>query len=339
VLLVAGSSLGEQTTHAWSERLRPSQTLIHIDVEPTEIGKNYEAAVGILGDAKTALAEVLLEVEYALQRRGEPDLRRRRAVIERFKKLHPRHVHESGGRDPSAPLHPRRLIAELQESMPEETILFVDIGNVMAWAIHFLEVNRPGMFQINLGLASMGHAVAGAIGGKLAAPDRPVVALVGDAAFAMNGMEVHTAVENQVPVIWVVMNNGGHGMVMHGERLQFGGKFQTGKFRRPLDIAKIASGMGARAAVIDRPGQFGSAFAQALESCEPTVLDVRVDPQAMPPMAMRIETLDRFFAGKRERSSNGHESNGHAVPPLGSREAGERSLNLQLDKLLGGSGS
>lgn len=347
VLLVVGSSLGEQSTHAWSEKLRPADTLIHIDVDPTEVGKNYEAAVGIVGDAQTALAEITLEVEYAIRRMGEPQLPRRRVLIEQFKKLYPRRVDEAGFDDTSTPLKPQRLMRELQEALTDDSILFVDIGNVMAWAIHFLELNRPGMFQINLGLASMGHAVAGAIGGKLAAPDRPVVALVGDGAFAMNGMEVHTAVENQVPVIWVVMNNGGHGMVMHGERLQFGGKFQTGKFRRPLNIAQLAAGMGARTAVVDRPGQFGVAYTEALDSREPTVLDVRVDPEAMPPMAMRIETLDKFFAGKGKPSTNGHGTNGSAKSPLhkpqivtnGRNAHTNGALNLQLDMLLGSNGS
>jgi acetolactate synthase I/II/III large subunit len=298
VLLVVGSSLGEQTTHAWNPKLRPSATLIHIDIDATEIGKNYPAEVGIVADAQTALVEIMLESQYAARRLGDADLDRRRAVVERFKDATPRCVHEGGSQDTSMPLKPQRVIHELQEAMPPDALLFVDIGNVMAWAIHYLQVTEPGMFQINLGLASMGHAVAASIGAKLAVPGRPVIALVGDAAFAMNGMEVHTAVENEVPVIWVVMNNGGHGMVMHGERLQFGGKFETGRFRRPLNIAQIAAGLGARTAVIDRPGHFGRALAEALKAGEPTVLDVRVDAQSMPPMAMRIETLDRFFAGR-----------------------------------------
>jgi acetolactate synthase I/II/III large subunit len=331
VLLAVGTGLGELATHCWSEQLRPSDTLIQIDVDPTQIGRNYPVQVGIAGDAHTALSEILLEVNYAVRRQGEPDLAARRAAIDRFKASHARYVNVEGFEDTSMPLKPQRLMRELQEVLTDEAILFVDIGNVMAWAIHFLEVNHPGMFQINLGLASMGHAVAAAIGGKLAAPDRPVVALVGDAAFAMNGMEVHTAVENQVPVIWVVMNNGGHGMVMHGERLQFKGKFQTGKFRRPLNIAQLASGMGAQTAIIDRPGQFGQAFADALASREPTVLDVRIDPNAMPPLAMRIETLDRFFAG------NEHAANGQPKVPVIEVTHGVngRVADPQLDRFLG----
>src|SRR5262249_24076204 len=108
----------------------------------------------------------------------------------------------------------------------DDALLFIDIGNAMTWAGHYFEVRQPNTYFVSLGLASMGSAVAGSIGGKLAAPDKPVIALVGDSAFAMNGMEVHTAVEHDVPVIWIVLNNSGHGMIFHGERLLLG---------RPLD--------------------------------------------------------------------------------------------------------
>ena len=141
-------------------------------------------------------------------------------------------------------------------------------------------------------------AVAGAIGGKVAAKDRPVVALVGDGAFAMNGMEVHTAVENDIPVVWLVMNNGGHGMVHVGETLQFKGKFNTAQFNQRLDVAKIADAVGALSFVVDRAGDTEKALRQALASGRPCVIDVRTDPEAMPPTGIRLATLERFFQGR-----------------------------------------
>jgi acetolactate synthase-1/2/3 large subunit len=143
----------------------------------------------------------------------------------------------------------------------------------------------------------MGHGVAACIGGKMAAPDRPVVALVGDAAFAMNGMEVHTAVENDVPVIWVVMNNGGHGMVHAGEMLQFKGRFSTSLFKHPLNVAQIAEAVGAPSFRVERPGETERALALALASRRPSVLDVRIDPDILPPTGMRLATLEKFFSG------------------------------------------
>lgn len=303
VLMVVGSSLGEEATHCWDARLQPSETMIHLDIDPTEIGKNYHVDVGMVGDARAALTEMRFEVERQLQCMSDddgPDLDQRGCMVDQFKRVHPRFVETAGFEDTSAPLKPQRLIRELERALPDDALLFVDIGNVMTWALHYFQVRRPGMFHINLGLASMGHAVASSIGAKLGAPERPVVALVGDAAFAMNGMEVHAAVEADVPVVWIVMNNGGHGMVCHGERLQFKGKFQTGKFRTPLHIAKLAEGMGARAQRVEDPADFAGALRQALAAGEPVVLDVLTDPETMPPMGMRIKTLDKFFEAGEE---------------------------------------
>jgi len=300
VLMAVGTSLGELATHTWTEKLRPREALIQVDIDPREIGKNYPADVAVVGDAKTILTEILFQLdrEFRWKEAGKQAANGERWIGE-VKSRTPRYVRAEGFEDLSVPLKPQRLIWELREALPADSLLFVDIGNVMAWALHFLPVFEPGTFHINLGLASMGHAVAGSVGGKLAAPSRNVVALVGDGAFAMNGMEVHTAVEQQIPVVWVVMNNAGHGMVCHGERLQFKGKFSTGRFRCPLDVAAMAEAMGALGFRVERPGELARTLREALASGRPAVIDARIDPEEMPPLALRIETLDRFFEGNR----------------------------------------
>ncbi|MBI4054780.1 MAG: thiamine pyrophosphate-binding protein [Elusimicrobia bacterium] len=298
VLLTVGTSLGELATSTWSPKLKPREELIQIDADPREIGKNYPATIGVVGDARTVLTEMLYQMERELRWRQPQELEKREEWIREFKSKTPRFVETRGFEDLSLPLKPQRLMRELQEALPQRAHLFVDIGNVMAWAFHFFTVTEPGTFHINLGFASMGHAVGAAIGGKLAAPEAPVLALVGDAAFAMNGMEVHTAVEHDIPVIWLVMNNGGHGMVCHGEQLMYKGKFSAGgRFRRPLDIAQMAEAMGALALRVERPGELAEALSRALISGRPTVIDALVDPEEMPPLSLRVETLDRFFEG------------------------------------------
>jgi acetolactate synthase I/II/III large subunit len=297
VLLAVGTSLGEAATHAWDPRLVRGKLLMQIDVDPREIGKNYPLKVGLVGDAR----QVLTELKHQIRRdsqwldrngQGEP---RRLGDVRVLKAMHSRFARPEAMSEASVPLNPQRVVAEMRRALPDDAILFVDIGNVMAWALHYYTVREPGTFFINMGFGSMGHAVAGAVGGKLAAPDRPVVALVGDAAFAMNGAEVHTAVEHDVPVIWVVMNNGGHGMVHLGETIQFRGKFNTSLFRQPIDIAKMASAMGALSLRVDQPGGVEKALRQALEADKPCVIEVAVDPEAAPPTGVRLETLERFF--------------------------------------------
>jgi acetolactate synthase-1/2/3 large subunit len=246
LLLVVGTSLGEASTCNWDARLGTSRTMIQIDIDPCEIGKNYPADIGIVGDARSALRELGYQVERDLQWLERPEAGGL-TWFKSFKAATPARISPERMDAEDVPLKPQRVMKEMREALPADAALFVDIGTCMSWAIHYYPVYKPGTFFINMGFASMGHAVASCIGGQLARPGDPVVALSGDAAFAMNGMEVHTAVDNDIPAIWVVLNNGGNGMVHHGEMAQFGGRFNTSMYNRRLDITGIAAGLGAAA--------------------------------------------------------------------------------------------
>jgi acetolactate synthase-1/2/3 large subunit len=296
VLIAVGTSLGEAPTHTWDPRLVEGKSFLQIDVDPRELGKNYSVSVGLVGDA----AQVMTELNFQVGRDSkwwdaDEVLGQRLARVRGMRAMYPLVLEPKTMEDASVPLKPQRVIAEMRRALPPESVLFVDIGNVMAWAIHYFPVEEPGTFFINMGFGSMGHAVSAAIGGKLAAPLRPVVALVGDGAFAMNGMEIHTAVENNIPVVWVVMNNGGHGMVHLGEKLQFKGKFNTSIFKKPMNISQIAVALGARAFRAEHPGDTELAIQAALASGHPSVVEVMIDPEATPPMGMRLKTLEKFF--------------------------------------------
>lgn len=296
VLLVVGSSLGEFSTNTWDKKLQPSSALIQIDIDPGEIGKNYPTGVAITGDAKVCLKELLYQVERDIKwldnfKTPSPDF------VRAFKEKHPRCLEPEKCLSDAAPLKPQRLVYELGRLLPEDSMLFVDIGNCIAWAVHYLCLSRPGGFFLNMGMSSMGHAVASAIGGKLARPHSPAVALAGDGAFAMTGMEVHTAVECGAPVIWIILNNSSLGMVHHGERMMFGGRFNFSRYNRRIDVACIARGLGAEAFSVDSAEGFRDAFKAALKSGKPCVIDAIVDADECPPMKLRVATLDHFFAG------------------------------------------
>lgn len=298
LLLAIGASFWEASCHAWDPRVGAERWMMQIDVDPREIGKNYPVDVALVGNAKP----VLKELDFELRRETHwlpphTGLDPRLDYVVKLKNDTPRCFEQAAMECNDFP-RPQRIIAELRRAIPSDGILFVDIGNVMAWALHYFQVQEPGTFFINMGFGSMGHAVAGAIGGKMAAKDRPVVALVGDASFAMNGMEVHTAVENNIPVVWVVMNNGGHGMVHLGESIQFKGKFNTSVFSHRVDAAGIAEAVGALAFRVERPGEVETAVRAAIKSGRPSVVDVRADIRDRPPMGIRLATLERFFRGR-----------------------------------------
>ena len=152
------------------------------------------------------------------------------------------------------PSEPQRLMYELQEALPPDTILFPDVGNSLAWAIHYMKFQVPGSFVAPLGMATMGYGVSAAIGGKLAAPHRPVVCLVGDGAFMMNGFEVATAVNYDAPVVWIVQNNCKLGMVHDLMTFTLGDRVPVTRFKR-LDFVKIAEGLGAEGFRVEKPGE------------------------------------------------------------------------------------
>ncbi|MBK8257215.1 MAG: thiamine pyrophosphate-binding protein [Polyangiaceae bacterium] len=285
VLVVVGTSLGELQTNNWDERLQPKHALIQIDIDPNEIGKNYPVDVGIVGDARLVLQKLVP---------------RRRPGAKA--KLPRERVGLKWGEPPPSTLNgkldgilkPPRVVREMRAVMPDDGLLFVDNGNSIIWATHYFEARQPGTVFLSLGFASMGNGVAAAIGGQLAAPTRPVVALVGDAAFMMNGTEVHTAVEHNVPVVWVVLNNSGHGMVYHGERMLYGHDLGANKYQTRVDFAGMARAMGARGTVARTPREFRSALESALTQRVPTVIDAHVDPDDVPePLVHRARAVAR----------------------------------------------
>jgi acetolactate synthase-1/2/3 large subunit len=292
VLVVIGSSLGEQTTFEWHEGLKPTHAFIHVDIDPAEIGKNYAIDVGLVGDARAVLAELEQELAARVDER-EP---REMDPLQDLRLEMPRFVGTEYLSAPDTPLKPQRVVDIIREVLPDDAILFVDIGNVILWANHHFETRKTHTYFISLGLGSMGSAVAGAVGGKLAAPDQHVVALVGDAAFAMNGMEVHTAVDHKIPVIWVVLNNHGHGMVYHGEKMILGEHLNACKFNVPIDVAALAFALGATSFKVDTPSDFRSALERALTINGPCVIDATIDAEEVPYLlARRASTVARLF--------------------------------------------
>lgn len=305
LLLVVGSSLNEFVTDAWTLPIG-AQRLVQIDIDPTVIGRNFPVEVGIVGHAAAALRELTERAARIASDtlRSTPPASHSRVPLDPLRELRritPRHLAPEALESDSVPLKPQRLVRELRAAMPGDALLFVDNGNSILWGTHYFEVRRPYTYFIDLGLASMGSAVAGVVGGALAAPGKPAVALVGDAAFAMNGFEVHTAVEQRLPIVWVVLDNGGHGMVHQGDTLMKGRDLGVSLYQVPIDAAAMAQSVGARGVRVKSPAEFRAAITEALALGEPTVIDALIDPKEVAPtLVKRVESLARFFSQYRE---------------------------------------
>jgi acetolactate synthase-1/2/3 large subunit len=168
----------------------------------------------------------------------------------------------------------------------------------MFFNFHNLCIRRDQQFVINFGFASMGHGTSAPVGAALAQPDRTVVAIVCDACFTMNGMELLTAVEYGVPVVWIVENNNMHGIIWHGSKLV--GRQQpmeAVRFRRPLEVAAIGRAMGLHTWVVERPGMMQEVFTEAASLRRPCLIEVRVDGDISPPLGDRAKSIGGFSKG------------------------------------------
>lgn len=273
VLLVIGSSLGEMQTYGWDPLLVQGKAVIQIDVDGERIGTSYPVDLAVVADARAALRA--LDAEFAT--RAIPGVAARPHGLAAQRALHPRHVDAPKMLSAAVPIKPQRLIAGLTRILPDDALVFMDSGTILLWLLHYHEVRRPHTFFTNQGLSSMGWALSAAIGGKLAAPDQPAVALMGDSAFLMNGVEIHTAVHHRIPVVCVVLNTSGHAMVEPGDASTVGRAVCPSRFRVPVDLAAMARSLGAVGLRVETPSGFEEALAVALRSDRPCVLDVLVD--------------------------------------------------------------
>ena len=203
-------------------------------------------------------------------------------------------------RGDSTPIKPQRLMYELARLFPPYTRFLADSGNSVLWAIHYLHpfdrrisgrrVSLGGMFRINMGLASMGWAIGSAVGTALGCPGMPVVCITGDGSFLMSGQEITTAIMEKLPIVYVILNDAALGTVKHGQRL---GKAEEIGFELPdIDFAMIARAMGANGYVIKSPQDMVDLDINALcKYLGPTILDVRIDREEVPPLSMRMQLL------------------------------------------------
>ena len=293
VLLVVGASLNQMTTFSWDTRIIPSDCLIHINIDPAEIDKNYTADIGLIGDCRAVLDEISFRILRELQEHN-PETQKRIEEITNFKKSTSMFLEKEKMHSESVPLKPQALMKELQEVLPEDAILFSDTGNHICWAIHYLSFDRPNFISA-FGMLTMGYATAASIGGKLAAPNRPVIAVVGDGCFLMNGMEIATAVNYKAPVVWIVQNNAKLGLVDELQKFSLGDNTVSTHFKE-VNFSKIAEGLGAQGFRIEKPGELTKILPKALESGKPTVIDCIVDPDEVPPLERWVKGVSELNA-------------------------------------------
>lgn len=292
VLLALGTRFDDRPTSSWIPGMTysiPPTRLVHVDVDVAEIGRNYPAEVGIVGDIELVLRQLLA----ALDGRAAESRERHAAWTNRLAGLKTdwgAFLAEQQASD-AVPIRPERLVSDLTRTLPKDAIVLADVGVHHNWLVQQLEVGRDQQFLQAWGYAAMGFGIAGALGAQFAAPERPVVAVCGDGGMVMTANAIATAAEYELPVTWVVWNNSGYGSI-HGQQAGFFGPGReiATRFRRrgdgelmSTDFAALAQSMGADGVTVERPGDLRDHLADAVASGRPTLLDVRVDALVAPP--------------------------------------------------------
>ncbi|MBI5788574.1 MAG: thiamine pyrophosphate-binding protein [Candidatus Schekmanbacteria bacterium] len=292
VLLAVGTDLDEFTTNSWDPKFRPLKSLIHIDVQPETIGKNYPTNICLVGDAKTILTEINLRIFKAIHG-GKYKIKTSKEEIAEWKSKTTKIIDAHKMESLSVPLLPQRLTHEIRQALPRDAIVFCDGANNLIFTVHYMPFYQPGTFIIG-GYGNMSYGTMAVIGGKIAAPDRVVVAISGDGGFLMNGMEVSTAVNHNIPVIWIIHNNGVLGAVHDLQKLLYGERYIATSFKR-TDFKTVAEGLGAAAYRIACPNELLQIMPEIIAAKRPTVIDAIIDDQEIPPIRNRIEGKKRLM--------------------------------------------
>ncbi len=288
VLLSVGMRFADESTSSYRHGVTyaiPPTRLIHMDLDPTEIGKNYPVEVGIVCDAKAGLAALLARLQDNRQPRayGESEYF---AEVQQLRKAWLAQVQERASSDHS-PVTISRLIAELRTALDRDAIVLTSSGNTQAQWFQEAMVYEPKTNLTTGGFSTMGWTVPAALGAKLAAPDRQVVGLVGDGDFLMTAQELATAVQLGISAVYVVANNLGWIAIrdlqaaVYGEERAIGAEFLKGGSSDALptspDLTALARAFGCHAVRIAAPDKVRPALNRAFAAGVPAVIEVMVE--------------------------------------------------------------
>ncbi|MGH3501032.1 MAG: thiamine pyrophosphate-binding protein [Nocardioidaceae bacterium] len=283
VILAIGARFSDIHSSSWVPGYTyniPPTKLIHIDLDATEIGRNYPTELGIVGDAREVLCQLL---DLAGKKGSRRDRSPWHDQVEEYQTEWQDFIRPQLASD-ELPLDPRRVIGDMRRAAPDDTMMITDTGNHQTWVEQYWDVYEPRTVFTPGGFAGMGFGTCGVLGLKLARPERPAVCVTSDGSFSMFPHAVATAVEYDLPAVWVVLNNYSIGVIRDLQRFYMDGreigtsfrKQSTGELWNP-DFVKLAEAMGAVGYQVDKPGNVGDAFEAALAGGRPAVLDVKVN--------------------------------------------------------------
>jgi acetolactate synthase-1/2/3 large subunit len=266
VILAIGVRFSDRSTGN-VECFAPEARIIHVDIDPAEIGKNVRVDLPIVGDARYVLKDILRLLKIKARRENEWT----RKIAEYRREFQPKMDYDD------YPLKPQRVVKEIMEVLGEEDIVTTEVGQCQMWAEHFLSRTKARTFITSGGLGTMGFGFPAALGAKVARPESNVIDIAGDGSFLMVCQDLATSVKEDIPVVVAIFDNHYLGMVRQWQELFFDRRYSAVKLGR-VDFVALAEAFNARGVKVKRPGEVAPAVREAFEADVTTVIDIVVNP-------------------------------------------------------------
>jgi len=321
-VLVIGTSLGEFTSNAWDKKSLLNNKLIHIDDNENNFTRSAVAKLQVGGNILAIFKDIVDSQSKCAKDRIDHKFKHIKSLVDRAdffknkqyinkKELFFDYDEPDKVNDVSAPLKPQYLMHHLTSIFPANTHYLADTGNNLAWAIHYLNpfdrrlnqrrdsyrngngrrTNSAGLLQVCAEFCSMGWSIGSSIGTALAHPNDPVVCIVGDGSFLMSGQEITVALQEKLNVIFLIVNDQHLGMVKHGQQLN--NSEDTANQLPNIGYALMAASMGIMSHTIEAPEDLEKLNIKSICNRNgPTLIDVKIDPNEVPPIATRIKGMN-----------------------------------------------
>ena len=298
LLVGIGVRFDDRVTGKLSAFAPQAKAIIHIDVDPAEIGKNVEPTIPIVGDARHVLAALNAELEKMERPAGRTAAWLAR--IEGWKAEYPLHYEQPG----NGTVAPQFVVEEIERVTGGDAVIVTDVGQHQMWSTLYFHYRFPRQWISSGGLGTMGFGLPAAIGAKIGRPDKTVIDVSGDGGFQMTMQELATAVNYDVPIVVAIINNGYLGMVRQWQDLFWNKRYSFTCIDVQPDFVMLAEAFGAKGLRVTEPGDVGDALREAIASKRPTVIDFKVAPEEnVFPMVPAGQAITEMIGGKASRKT------------------------------------
>jgi acetolactate synthase-1/2/3 large subunit len=287
LILILGATLGLFMGQGRAPFIPADATLIQVDIDGSEIGRNRKVDVGITGDAKEILEEMIeLVRQQPFSHSGWIE-----SIVETARESRRGMLASAPGFDKEEPIHPARLMTEIRDFLDDDAIVVADGGDTQVWTILGMDVSRPGQLLSSGPFGCLGVGIPFALAAKLRYPERQVLTTMGDGSAGLNIMEFNTAMRFDLPIVMVISNDCSWGMIRHSQNAAYGPGRLVGCELGEVAYEKVVEALGGYGERVNRAHEIRPALERAFASRRPACLNVYTDREVGTPMGLMLAQL------------------------------------------------